>query len=400
MLQAFRNGRILTDAGLETGKTLLVRDGRIEAVVAASAIAGADRLIDLEGRMLVPGFIDTQVNGGGGVLFNEHPSVEAIAAIGQAHRRFGTTGFLPTLISDDLHVVERAIEAVRAAIAQGVPGVLGIHIEGPFLAHARRGVHDASKLRPLDDEALRLLATPHGGVTMVTLAPEKTTPEYIRALDAAGVIVSAGHTDATYEELQPALASGLRGFTHLFNAMSPLGNREPGAVGAALANEHNWCGLIVDGHHVHAETLKIALRAKRHDHFMLVTDAMPSVGANTRNFQIQGREISVVPGISGDKIVDENGRLAGAHLDMAGAVRNAVRMLGLPLADALRMASANPAAFLKLAGRVGRIAPGQMANLVTLDDELRVQQTWIDGRPGDLDRCTPDPRGRAQLQVS
>ena len=377
MLQAFRNGRIFTDAGFETGKTLLVRDGRIEALVSASQVLGTDRIVDLQGRMLVPGFIDTQVNGGGGVLFNENPTVESIAAIGNAHRRFGTTGFLPTLISDDLHVVERAIGAVREAIALRLPGVLGIHIEGPFLAHERRGVHDASKLRTIDDDALRLLTTPHGGVTMVTLAPEKTTPESIRALSDAGVIVSAGHTDATYDELQPALANGLRGFTHLFNAMSQLGNREPGAVGAALANEDNWCGLIVDGHHVHTETLKIALRAKRHDRFLLVTDAMPSVGADTTTFQIQGRPITV----NGDKLVDENGRLAGAHLDMASAVRNAVEMLGLDLRAALRMASANPAAFLKLEGTLGRIAPGQRANLALLDDRLDVVGSWIDGNP-------------------
>ena len=376
MLQAFRNGTLFTDDGFETGKTLLVRDGRIEAVVSAGQVLGADRIVDLQGQLLVPGFIDTQVNGGGGVLFNEDPSVESIAAIGATHRRFGTTGFLPTLISDDLHVVERAIDAVRAAIEQRVPGVLGIHIEGPFLAHERRGVHDASKLRTLDDDALRLLATPHGGVTMVTLAPEKTSPENIRALTAAGVIVSAGHTNATFDELQPALAGGLRGFTHLFNAMSQLGNREPGAVGAALANEDCWCGLIVDGHHVHAETLKIALRAKRHDRFLLVSDAMPSVGADTRAFQIQGKNITV----NGDKIVDDEGRLAGAHLDMAGAVRNAVKLLGLQLGSALRMASVNPAAFLKLDALVGRIATGQRADLVLLDGDLAVKQTWIDGR--------------------
>ena len=375
MLQAFRNGRIFTDAGFETGKTLLVRDGRIEALLGASQVLGTDRIVDLRGQTLVPGFIDTQVNGGGGVLFNEKPTAESIAAIGVAHRRFGTTGFLPTLISDDLHVVERAIEAVRDAIAQKVPGVLGIHIEGPFLSPERRGVHDASKLRTIDEEALRLLSTPHGGVTMVTLAPEMTTPESIRALTEAGVIVSAGHTDATYDELQPALANGLRGFTHLFNAMSGLGSREPGAVGAALANEDNWCGLIVDGHHVHAETLKIALRAKRHDRFLLVTDAMPSVGADAKTFRIQGRPITV----SGDKIVDENGRLAGAHLDMASAVRNAVAMLGLKLEVALRMASANPAAFLKLDGKLGRIAAGQRANLTLLDEQLNVVNTWIDG---------------------
>jgi N-acetylglucosamine-6-phosphate deacetylase len=370
MLQAFRNGRILTDAGLETGKTLLVRAGRIEAVIGASEIAGAD-----QGQTLVPGFIDTQVNGGGGVLFNEHPCVDSIAAIGQAHRQYGTTGFLPTLISDDLHVVEKAIEAVTDAIEKGVPGVLGIHIEGPFLNHDRRGVHDAGKLRSLDAEAVELLATPHGGVTMVTLAPEETTPELIRALEAAGVIVSAGHTNATYEELQPALRNGLRGFTHLFNAMSPLGNREPGAVGAALASDA-WCGIIVDGHHVHAETLKIALRAKRRDRFMLVTDAMPSVGADTRTFEIQGRKISV----SGSKIVDEEGRLAGAHLDMVGAVRNAVSLLGLELEEALRMASTYPATFLKLDGELGRIAAGQRADLVLLDGQLGVSQSWIGGQ--------------------
>ena len=378
MLLAFRNGRIFTDAGLETGKILLVRDGRVESIVGASQVIGADRVVDLRGQMLVPGFLDTQVNGGGGVLFNENPDVEAIAAIGEAHRRFGTTGFLPTLISDDLHVVARAIGAVREAISKGVPGVLGIHVEGPFLAHERRGVHDGSKLRTLDAESLELLTTPHGGVTMVTLAPEKTSLENIRALAAAGVIVSAGHTNATYEELQPALANGLRGFTHLFNAMSQLQNREPGAVGAAL-NSDAWCGLIVDGHHVHAATLKIALRAKRHDRFMLVTDAMPSVGASTKSFQIQGRTIQVIPALHGDKIVDENGTLAGAHLDMVGAVRNAISLLGLDLADALRMASANPAAFLKLADRVGRIAPGQRADLVLLDEQLAVQQSWIGG---------------------
>jgi N-acetylglucosamine-6-phosphate deacetylase len=377
MLQAFRNGRIFTGSGFETGRTLLVRDERIEALVSASTVHGADRIVDLGGRTLVPGFIDTQVNGGGGVLFNEDPSVASIVAIGEAHRRFGTTGFLPTLISDDLHVVERAIAAVREAISRRVPGVLGIHIEGPFLAHEKRGVHDASKLRTIDAEALRLLTTPHGGVTLVTLAPEETTPESIRALTAAGVIVSAGHTNATYDELQPAFASGLRGFTHLFNAMTGLGSREPGAVGAALDNEDCWCGMIVDGHHVHAATLKIALRAKRHDRFLLVTDAMPSVGADSTGFQLQGRHISV----RGDRIVDEEGRLAGAHLDMTSAVRNAVRLLGLDLADAVRMASANPAAFLRLSDDSGRIATGQRANLVLLDDDLQVAGTWIDGQP-------------------
>ena len=374
MLQAFRNGRILTEHGIESDRTLLVRGGRVEALVGAREVVGADRVIELHGALLAPGFIDCQVNGGGGELFNDDPSVETIATIARAHRRFGTTGFLPTLISDDLDVVARAIDAVREAIAGGVPGVLGIRIEGPFLNEARRGVHDASKLRELDADAVKLLTRPHGGVTLVTLAPERTTPAFIRQLSDAGVIVSAGHTNATYDQLQPAFAAGLRGFTHLFNAMSPLGSREPGAVGAALANENSWCGLIVDGHHAHPEVMKLALRAKRHERFMLVSDAMPSVGAAMKSFVLNGRPITVAD----NKLVDEEGRLAGADLDMATAVCNAVRMLGLTVTDAIRMASANPADFLALRD-VGRIAPGQRANLVLLDDALAVRETWIDG---------------------
>jgi len=374
MLLAFRNGKLLTESGIETDRTLLVRNGRIEAVLAAREVVGADRVLDLRGQLLAPGFIDCQVNGGGGALFNDDPSVKTIATIGRAHRAFGTTGFLPTLISDDLDVVEQGIDAVRAAIAAGVPGVLGIHIEGPFLNAEKRGVHDAGKLRALDMGAVKLLSRPHGGVTMVTLAPECTTPELIAALREAGVIVSAGHTNATFAELQPALAAGLRGFTHLFNAMSQLGNREPGAVGAALAHEASWCGLIADGHHVHPETLKLALRAKRHDRFLLVSDAMPSVGASIKNFILNGRPVHVQDG----KCVDGNGRLAGADLDMATAVRNTARMLGVPLAQALRMASSYAAEFLALPD-VGRLASGQRANLVLLDDDLQVRETWIDG---------------------
>jgi len=272
-------------------------------------------------------------------------------------------------------VVAQAMDAVRDAIRAGVPGVLGIHVEGPFLNEERRGVHDVSKLRELDGEAVKLLSRPLGGVTMVTLAPERTTPAFIRELTAAGVIVSAGHTNATFEELQPAFAAGLRGFTHLFNAMSQLGNREPGAVGAALAHDASWCGLIVDGHHVHPEVMKIALRAKRRDRFMLVSDAMPSVGAEAKDFVLNGRPITV----EGNRCVDEDGRLAGADLDMASAVRNCVHLLGLELSEAVRMASANPADFLALRD-VGRMAGGQRANLVRLDGDLQPVATWIDGK--------------------
>ena len=369
------NGRVLTETGVVDGQCVVIEAGRIAAILdSADAPAGAVRR-DLEGGLLVPGFIDTQVNGGGGVLFNDSPTVETIAAIGAAHRPFGTTGFLPTLISDDLAVVDSAMRATEAAIAAGVPGVLGVHIEGPFLNVKRKGIHDPSKFRVIDDAALALLSSLKVGKTLVTLAPETTTPDMIRRLTEAGVIVAAGHTNAAYGAMRKALAAGLTGFTHLFNAMSPLTSREPGAVGAALESQTAWCGLIVDGRHVDPAVLRIALRTRPLDRFMLVTDAMPTVGMVDKSFDLQGRQIHVVDGVC----VDAHGTLAGSDLDMIGAVRNAMAMMNLSLDDAVAMASASPAAFLGLAGQRGRIAVGQAADLVLLDDALRVRETWIDG---------------------
>jgi N-acetylglucosamine-6-phosphate deacetylase len=377
MLTALVNGRVLTDAGIASGRAVLIENGRILAVVRDDdARIQSAKQRDLGGKLLLPGFIDTQVNGGGGVLFNDDPSVEAIRAIGEAHRRFGTTGFLPTLISDDLHNVARAVAAVQAAIDAGVPGVLGIHIEGPFLNVERKGVHDPAKLRELDDGAVDLLTSLKNGKTLVTLAPEMTTPAIIRRLASAGVVVSAGHSNATYEQIVEALENGLTGFTHLFNAMSQLTGRAPGVVGAALEDAESWCGLIVDGHHVAPVVMRLALRCKRHDRFMIVTDGMPSIGTSDKSFDLQGRSISVVDG----QLRDEMGRLAGSHTDMASAVRNATELLGLHLTEAVHMATRNPAAFLGLSGELGRIAPHCRANLVLADDELRVLDSWIDGK--------------------
>src|SRR5882757_5759416 len=375
---ALVNGRVLTDDGLIEGRSVLLEHGRIVDVVDAADPRCAQAVQrDLGGNLLLPGFIDSQVNGGGGVLFNDAPSVEAIRAIGRAHRKFGTTGFLPTLISADLDIVARAIAAVQGAIQAGVPGVLGIHIEGPFLNVVRKGVHDPAKLRELDTSAVGLLTSLRGGRTLVTLAPEMTTPEIIEKLVKAGVVVSAGHTNATYAEIGTALRHGLTGFTHLFNAMSQLTGREPGVVGAALDDPGSWCGIIVDGEHTSPVVLRIALRCKPHNRFMLVTDAMPSVGTNSKSFSLQGRNITV----SGNLCLDEDGRLAGSNIDMASCVRNAVSLLGLPLPEAVRMASLYPAEFLGLAHEVGRIAPGYKANFVLADDQLRVLDTWIDGQP-------------------
>jgi N-acetylglucosamine-6-phosphate deacetylase len=374
---ALVNGRVLGDAGIVDDRAVLL-DGRriVDVVPQDDPRCRRAARYDLGGHLLLPGFLDTQVNGGGGVLFNAEPTVDAIREIGHAHRRFGTTGFLPALISDDLHVVARGLEAVRAAIDAEVPGVLGIHIEGPYLNVARKGVHNSAKLRELDEGAIGLLTSLRGGKTLVTLAPEMTTPDLISKLSAAGVVVSAGHTNATYEEIRTALSHGLRGFTHLFNAMSQLTGREPGVVGAALDDPDSWCGIIVDGRHVDPTVLRIALRCKRHDRFMLVTDAMPSVGAAEKSFSLQGRMISVADGV----LVDEDGTLAGSDTDMATAVRNAVELLGIALPEAVRMASQYPAEFLGLGGELGRIAPGYRANLVLANDRVDVIETWIDGR--------------------
>ena len=257
-----------------------------------------------------------------------------------------------------------------------MPGVLGIHIEGPFLNVQRKGVHDAAKLRGLDETALKLLTSLRGGKTLITLAPEMTTPQIIRKLADAGVIVSAGHSNATYAEVKQALDSGLTGFTHLFNAMSQLTGREPGVVGAALDDPASWCGIILDGLHVDPVVLRIALRSKPRDRFMLVTDAMPSVGIDGDSFMLQGRRISVVDG----KCLDEAGTLAGSHLNMAEAVGNAVQMLNIDLPLAARMASLHPAAFLGLDHELGRIEPGYRASLVAADEHMHVVETWIDGR--------------------
>jgi N-acetylglucosamine-6-phosphate deacetylase len=389
MTIALLNGRVLRADGFASGLAVLIDGERIVDIVPAAdrRCRTAERR-DLAGGLLLPGFIDLQVNGGGGVLFNDAPTVDSIRTIGRAHRRFGTTGFLPTLISADLDIVARAIAAARSALEAGVPGVLGIHIEGPFLNVARKGVHDPAKLRELDASALGLLTSLRGGRTVVTLAPEMTTPEIIEKLVAAGVVVSAGHTNATYGEIRAALTHGLTGFTHLFNAMSPLTGREPGTVGAALDDQRSWCGIIVDGEHTDPVVLRIALRCKPHDRFMLVTDAMPSVGTNNAFFELQGRRISV----NGYACYDEDGRLAGSNIDMASSVRNAVRLLGLPLTEAVRMASEVPAEFLGLAHATGRIAPGYRANLVLADDGLNVRETWIDGRStADETAQTPAP---------
>ncbi len=379
-MKALVNGWVLTEQGLAAGLTVRLRDDRILDVVpdADAQLEGCE-CVDLGGQVLAPGFIDLQVIGGGDVLFNDAPSVETLRRIALAHRRYGTTGFLATLISSDRDVLRAAIEAVRQAIATGVPGVLGIHIEGPFIASARKGVHDPRTFRVPDAEDVELITAPGHGCTLLTLAPERVRNDQIAELRRRGVIVAAGHTDASYEDTRCALDAGLGGFTHLFNAMSPLRSRAPGVVGAALEDRASWCGIIIDGHHVHPASLRVALAAKPAGKVILVTDAMPPVGGTSATFRLDDRVITCVDG----RCTTPDGVLAGSCLDMASAVRNTVQKLGLGLAEALRMASTYPATALGLGNTFGRIAPGYRADLVALDAEVRIRAVWYAGKRTD-----------------
>lgn len=376
MSTALVNARVLQGAGFVEGLAIFLDGARISAVLPQTdtRVRDAD-VVDLRGQLLAPGFIDCQVNGGGGVLFNDTPDVATIRRIASAHRRFGTTGLLPTLISDTPEKLRAAVRATADAIAHRVPGVLGVHLEGPFLSAQRRGVHDAAMFRAPDENDLRAIEVDDAGVVLVTLAPECVGVEIVRAMAARGVVLAAGHSAADYFQTRAALDAGLRGFTHLFNAMPAMQNRAPGIVGAALEDPHSWCGVIADGHHVHPATLRVALAAKPVGKIFLVTDAMPPVGTTDATFRLNGEDISCRDGIC----LDAKGTLAGSALDMAAAVRNAVSMMHVPLAEALRMASEYPAAFLRLGDRYGRIAPGYMADLVAFDDALNISATWCAG---------------------
>jgi N-acetylglucosamine-6-phosphate deacetylase len=327
-----------------------------------------------EDAWLAPGFIDLQVNGGGDVLFNDQPSAQAARTIAAAHRRRGTTSLLPTLISDNAEKMRLALQATNAAVGSE-PGILGLHLEGPYLSPEKPGVHDRHQLRQPSPDELAMLTAPRNGVLLVTLAPEIVPAGFIAQLVAAGVRVSLGHSMASYQQTRAAMAEGLTGFTHLFNAMRPLSSREGGPIAQALESPDAWYGLIVDGVHVDPAMLRLALRGLGHP--ILVSDAMPPVGGHHSSFNLHGDTITARDGYC----VRDDGTLAGTVLDMAAAVRNCVRLLGVPLPDALRFASTHPATFLGLGQTLGRLAPGYRADLVAFDaTDMTILNTWVAGQ--------------------
>lgn len=373
---ALSGGRIFDGEIERDGMAVIIAGGLIEAVLPETSLASGIARVDLGGGLLVPGFIDAQVNGGGGVLLNEAPSVTTIRRMAASFRVFGTTNLLPTVITDSTDIIHAAAEAVATARRENVPGIIGIHIEGPFLDPRRRGAHPPQYIRAITPDDIGWLTRLDCGIVLLTVAPSHVAPETIATLAQAGVIVSLGHSDATAAEANAALSAGARGFTHLYNAMSQLQNREPGMVGAALADRDSFCGIIADGHHVKPVALKVALAAKPRGRLFLVTDAMPPAAGGPPRFALQGREVVARNG----RLELADGTLAGSILTMDQALRYCVNVLDLDLGEALRMASLYPAAFLRLDHELGRIAQGYRASLVHLDDDLAVRRTWIDGK--------------------
>jgi len=361
--------RLFDGETIRSGAAVVVEDGRITGVL-DSAPPGA---LTLDG-LLSPGLIDIQVNGGGGVLFNDAPTLAALRTIAAAHQRFGVTGLMATLISDSREKTAAALDAVSAAFEAGMQGIVGLHLEGPWLSGPRRGVHPAANLRPLDDIDLVMLTARRGFPLMVTVAPEMVSPEHIRTLADEGVRVSLGHTAASTEQTLRALEAGATCFTHLFNAMPPMESRNPGPLGVALAHSGAYTGLILDGIHVHPLSARAAFLAKTARRMILVSDAMATVGATSPDMSLFGEPVSLSQGA----LRTPSGTLAGAHLDMTTAVRHALGMIGASETDALRMATLTPAEFLGANDR-GRIAPGARADFVLLDSGLVPQGVWIAG---------------------
>jgi N-acetylglucosamine-6-phosphate deacetylase len=347
--------------------------------VAADLLPPGCESTRLDGGFLAPGFVDLQVNGGGGVLLNDRPDVEAIGRICVAHAQFGTVALLATLITDTPEITEKTIAAGRAAAAAKVPGFLGLHLEGPHLSLARKGAHDPTLIRPMEEEDLLRLknAVADLPVLQTTVAPETVTPQQVAALAGAGVVVSIGHSDSSFEMACAAIAAGARQMTHLFNAMSQLGHRQPGMVGAALESQSLYAGVIADGIHVSRHALAIALRAKRGPgRIFLVTDAMATIGTDMTEFTLNGRLIKR----SNGRLTLEDGTLAGADLDMISAVRFIHREIGVDLGEALRMASLYPAEAARQERRLGRLRQGAAASFVHLSEDLDIRSVWIDGK--------------------
>jgi N-acetylglucosamine-6-phosphate deacetylase len=370
-------GRIFDGHRFLEKHVLLVAAGKIAAILPEDVALPPLPRINAKGALIAAGFIDLQVNGGGGVLLNNQPTIAGIATICAAHARFGTTALMATLITDTVDLRTTVLSAGHTAWKNRIPGFLGLHLEGPHLSIARKGTHDPALIRPMTEADLAVLLEAAGsfGKALITIAPENVTPQQVTQLKAAGYVVSLGHTDVGAATALAYADAGASMVTHLFNAMSQLGNREPGVVGAALGDGRFSCGLIADGFHVDPLSMAIALRAKQGPaRIFLVTDAMSTIGTDETGFELNGRQVYRRDG----RLTLADGTLAGADIDMLSCVRFVHERLNLPLADALNMASLYPAEAIG-AGTKGQLMAGRDADFIMLDDTLALLSTWIGG---------------------
>lgn len=352
-------------------QAIVIEDGRIAAVCPWGEEPAGSLLA--EAAVVTPGLFDLQLNGAGGVLFNDQPNIAGLAAIAAGARKGGAAWILPTFITDQGARYAEGLCAAKAAL-DVVPGVVGLHLEGPFLSPLRPGIHPVEAIRSMDEADFARLAASEMPL-LLTLAPEELSSEQIAALTAAGVQVFAGHSDAGFETMVAAEFAGLRGVTHLFNAMSQVHVRAPGVVGATFSSDRLFAGIIPDGVHVHRANLKMALRLLGTDRLCLVTDAMSPLGTDLSGFELLGKRIYRADG----RLVDATGTLAGADISMIEAVKRMDYLTGCGLAAAIRMASLTPARAMGLDHDIGSVKPGKRAGLTLLDDVLSPEAVVIDG---------------------
>lgn len=371
-MKSFFAKRLFDGFAFHSNVRFEVDGNRIASITPDSKVGNAQTLDDL----VMPAMVDVQVNGGGGVQFNDTPSLAALQQMSRAYLTAGSGSLMPTIITDDIAVMHKGADAIAQGHKWDQGAIPGVHFEGPHLSVAKKGMHSAKHIRSLSDEEIALFTRDDLGTVIVTLAPEMVQPDDVKTLTDAGVIVSVGHSNASYAECTAAFSAGATGATHLYNAMSPITGREPGVVGSALYCDDVYCGLIVDHHHVHPVSAALAIRVKGDEKLMLVTDAMAPAASDTDHFFYQGIKVSRKE----NTLRLDDGTLAGSILTMEEAIQNTHFDLNTPLQSTLKMATSNPAAFIKKQDAVGTLKQGAFANFITVNDKLAVTNTWRNGQ--------------------
>ncbi|MBV7261799.1 N-acetylglucosamine-6-phosphate deacetylase [Photobacterium sp. WH77] len=374
-MYALTNCRIFTGSDVLDNHAVIIDGVNIHAVCPEAELPADMPTQDLDGANLSPGFIDLQLNGCGGVMFNDEITADTIQTMHLANLKSGCTSFLPTLITSSDEDMKAAIAAARDYEKHYQHQSLGLHLEGPYLNVMKKGIHSVEHIRRSDEAMIATLCENADIITKVTLAPEQTPAEHIERLAEAGIVVSAGHTNATYAEARKGFAAGVTFATHLFNAMTPIAGREPGMVGAIYDTPEVYTGIIADGFHVDYANIRIAHRIKK-EKLILVTDATAPAGADIDHFIFVGKKVYYRDG----KCVDENGTLGGSALTMIEAVQNSVEHVGIALDEAIRMATLYPARAIGMDKTLGAIKKGMVANLAVFDRDFRVRATVVNGK--------------------